>query len=394
MEKTIKNIESTNEKDFSAETTLINDIKKLNNHKQSFSLFHTQIAKGVASLMLLYHHLLREGNAFNKDFKNELIFFGFNFRKYSAIFFKITTCSYAFLSGLGLYYSLIKLNSIKDMYKKCIKNFFRLFIIFWIILIFVYPKGLKTGLFNFNYSTIISCIFAVYHRKGNWWYMRMYFALLVYAPLFIRLFKDISYKNKFIPILIFYLICFIIRIIKNYIKITGNIIIIFLYLEYFTFLDFIISFLAGIIAAKYDLMSIFTNTKSESFYYSIFSIFSSIFIRCNLITGEGDTRIDYFIVPMFLLPITSFISKNKVLSNFFTLIGKHSTNFWFLHGYFYDNYYLDILSLPKYSSLCYLWLIILTLISSYIINIVLLPIMNFINNKGFNYKGYFHFIKK
>ena len=141
-------------------------------------------------------------------------------------------------------------------------------------------------------------------------------------------------------------------------------------------------------------MSIFTNTKSESFYYSIFSIFSSIFIRCNLITGEGDTRIDYFIVPMFLLPITSFISKNKVLSNFFTLIGKHSTNFWFLHGYFYDNYYLDILSLPKYSSLCYLWLIILTLISSYIINIVLLPIMNLINNKGFNYKGYFHFIKK
>ena len=143
--------------------------------------------------MLLYHHLLRDGNAFNKNFKNELIFFGFNFRKYSAIFFKITTCSYAFLSGLGLYYSLIKLNSIKDMYKKCIKNFLRLFIIFWIILIFVYPKGLKTGLFNFNYSTIISCIFAVYHRKGNWWYMRMHFALLHKLNFGRFIFKIIKY---------------------------------------------------------------------------------------------------------------------------------------------------------------------------------------------------------
>ena len=44
--------------------------------------------------------------------------------------------------------------------KKCIKNFFRLMIIFWIILFFAYPKGIKTGLFNLNYSTLIHCIFA------------------------------------------------------------------------------------------------------------------------------------------------------------------------------------------------------------------------------------------
>ena len=146
-------------------------------------------------------------------------------------------------------------------------------------------------------------------------------------------------------------------------------------------------------SAKYNIMLVYDNPNYECFYYCLFSIFSSVYIRWNLISQEGDTKIDFFIVPLFLLPITSLISKKKIIANIISLFGKHSANFWFIHGYFYDNYYLDILSLPKYSTLCYIWLIILTLISSYIINIVQIPIINFINSKGFNYKGYFHFIK-
>ena len=161
-----------------------------------------------------------------------------------------------------------------------------------------------------------------------------------------------------------------------------------------SFIDIILSFFSGIIVAKYNIFSIFNNSKYDSFYYSLFSILSSIYIRCLLIKKEGDTKIDFFIVPLFLLPIVSLISKKKIISNFFGLFGKHSTNFWFLHGYFYDNYYQKLLSFPKYSSLCFIWLVILTLVCSYIINIALLPIINFTNYKGFNYKGYFHFIKK
>ena len=379
--------ETACEKDLINETSLINNLVKLKKNKHSFLISHTLIAKGLASLMLLYHHLLRPGNKFNKGFKNELVIIGIDFRKYISIFFKITTCSYTFLSGVGLYYSLIKLKTIKEMYKKCIKNFFRLMAIFWIILIFVFPKGLKTGLFKLDYSTIIHCICADYYRKGNWWYIRMHFALLIYSPLFVRLFQDINYKNKFIPIMIFYFIYLIIKLIKTWVKFGGMITILFDYFRYFSQIDIILSFLSGIFAAKYDLMSIFDNDNYECYYYCIFSIYSSILIRINLISREGDSKIDFFIVPLFLLPITSLISKNYALTKFISLFGKHSTNFWFLHGYFYDNYYLDILSLPKYSTLCYIWLIILTLISSYLVNIVLIPVINFINSKGFNYKG-------
>ena len=394
----MENIKNKNEmlyeKDISTKAKLINQKSKIISIKKSFLFEHTQIAKGIASLMLLYHHLLRPGNIYNKDFKNELIFFGVDLRKYISIFFKITTCSYTFLSGLGLYYSLIKLNDIKSMYKKCIRNFIRLMIIFWIILLFIFPKGLKTGLFNLHFSTIISCIFADYYRKGNWWYIRMHFDLLILAPLFINLFKCNNYKNKIIPIMIFYSFCLIIKTIRIFIHFNGLINIFFDYFIFLKYIDIILSFLSGIFAAKFNIMSFFQNNNYESIYYCIFSIFSSIFIRINLISNEGDTRIDFFIVPLFIIPTTFLISKHKTLTKFFSLFGKHSTNFWFIHGYFYDNFYLELLSLPKYSTLCYLWLIILTLFSSYIINIVLVPIVNWINLKGFNYNGYFHFINK
>ena len=53
-------------------------------------------------------------------------------------------------------------------------------------------------------------------------------------------------------------------------------------------------------------------------------------------------KIDFFIVPLFILPITSLIYKYKALANLLILFGKHSTNFWFIHGYFYDNYYIKL----------------------------------------------------
>ena len=392
MEKIKKESELLYEKDLIIEKKIFKDIRKLPQNNQSFLLLHTQISKGLAALMLLYHHLLRPGNKFNSSIKNEMILFGIDLRRYISVFFKITTCSYTFLSGLGLYYSLIKYKSIMDMYKKCLKNFFRLMTIFWIILIIVFPKGLQTGLFKLNFSTIVYCIFADYYRKGNWWYVRMHFALLIYSPLFIRLFQDIDYKRKIVPFMLFYFFYFIIKIIQLSFEVKGIVSILFDYFSYFSNIEIILSFLSGIISAKYNLMEIYNNNKIESTYYSLFSIFSSIFIRCNLINNEGSTKIDFFIVPLFIMPMASLISKNKTLSNILSLFGKHSTNFWFLHGYFYDNYYLSILTIPKYSNLCYIWLVIMTLIASYITNIILVPVLNYINLKNFNYKGYFHFI--
>ena len=53
--------------------------------------------------------------------------------------------------------------------------------------------------------------------------------MLIYSPLFIRLFHDINYKSKICPIMIFYLFYFIIRHIQRSYKMKGLINIVFHY---------------------------------------------------------------------------------------------------------------------------------------------------------------------
>ena len=89
MEKSKKEFELLNEKEIIIKKKNVKNIKELHQNNQSFQLIHTQISKGLAALMLLYHHLLRPGNRFNSSIKNEMIIFGIDLRRYISVFFKI-----------------------------------------------------------------------------------------------------------------------------------------------------------------------------------------------------------------------------------------------------------------------------------------------------------------
>ncbi|MGL5904827.1 MAG: hypothetical protein ACRCZO_19235 [Cetobacterium sp.] len=49
-------------------------------------------------------------------------------------------------------------------------------------------------------------------------------------------------------------------------------------------------------------------------------------------------------------------------------MGKHSTNLWLIHMFFYMIYFKKLVYLPKYPILIYIWLIILCLPFSYLID--------------------------
>ena len=119
----------------------------------NFSIFHTNIAKGLASILMVYYHL-----CFYKN-KNCINEFGLNFTKIFTIYSKICTGIYVFLTGLGLYYKLIKIDSLKDMYMEIFKNFLKLLINFYVILIIFFYFGLKAKLFSFNKNIYIKTNF-------------------------------------------------------------------------------------------------------------------------------------------------------------------------------------------------------------------------------------------
>lgn len=348
--------------------------------KSNFSLTHTKISRGIACATLLYRHLFYSASAYYK-WPNNLIFNRTNFRSQFAVYCRICTGIYAFISGIGLFYSLVKIKNLYLMYRKVLNHLIRLMLNFYCILLLVYPIGVKTKiLFDLKLSTLINSI-TVTHNHGHWWYLRMYFVLSIYAPLIILLFQHINYKKKIFPWLIFYLLYIISKIYLD--KHNGfYLTIIKKYFIYFTKFDVIIIFFVGILCAKLEIINLFMKGNiKEQVSFSLFTIFTSIFIRVLLVENSGEMRYDFFCVPLFILPISNLIKKNKILEYLFCFIGRHSTNIWLIHGYFQIFFFTKILYIFKFGILLFIWNLILCIFSSYIVLIFYIPLDNIICGK-------------
>ena len=68
--------------------------------------------------------------------------------------------------------------------------------------------------------------------------------------------------------------------------------------------------------------------------------------------------------------IFNLMNKPKWLNRLFNYLGEHSTNMWLIHMFFYMIYFKDFIYVAKYSFLIFLWLVILGLASSYIVNLI------------------------
>ncbi len=358
------------------------------NFNSNFSIEHTNIAKGLAASLMVYYHLF--------FFKNKKCIheFGLNFTKIFTIYSKICTGIYVFLTGLGFYYSLIKLDSLKDMYKKVFKNFLKLLINFYIILILFFHFGLKAKLFSFNKNILKQIFFFSYNRFNIWWYMRQYFIISCYSPLVIRFYQNISMKKKVIPILIFYIFYIILKYFDTYFKSNSiNYKIFHSYFEKILTHKIIFLFLSGNFCARYNIMSNYENgDKIDKLLLYFFSIFTSIYFRKTIITFDNDIILDFLCVPLLIFPVCYIFIKIKILKLIFCFLGKHSTNIWLLHGYWIYGTIIPLkyLYLPKYTFLIWIWIMILTILTSYIVNIILIPLNNIIFKKNLNYDGFFY----
>lgn len=66
----------------------------------------------------------------------------------------------------------------------------------------------------------------------------------------------------------------------------------------------------------------------------------------------------------------NLLSKGRKIERIFQYFGKHSTNLWLIHMFFYMIFFEKYIFVLKYTVLIYLWLILICLIFSYIINFV------------------------
>lgn len=319
--------------------------------------------KGFAIVLMIIHHLFAfENRIENVEYISIIPNLYPTIESRIGIFSRICVPIYLFISGYGLYYSYKNKDNVE--YKSILNRIWNLLKVYWIILIIFLIIGLVTNKRVFNFNEFINNMLTLSASyNGEWWFLNTYIIMLLLFPI-IKKIIDTSSKNKlfFIPILTLSLeiICgkllsyeaiYSTRILKLVLQAMA----------------YQLPFIMGCIIAKLDIFNIF---------YKIFNktIYNNIFIHIGIITiyffiREMTTIMDFIMVPIIIYSLSIIIEKLK-LDVIFTYLGKHSTNLWLIHSFFCYYYFQQLIFKPKFSLFILIWIIIICLITSNLINII------------------------
>ncbi len=365
----------------------------------NFTIKHTQIAKGIAILLMLYHHLFVMPDRIRSEYFSVLNTFvavwgGVDVQSILANFCKICVCIFVFVSGIGLYYSNKKIQgSFISQYKSMFFRALHFLINFWVIFLIFIPIGIFMGVYKFNIIDIglafLGMNTGVY--TSEWWFVSCYLVLLFIFPCFNYLLSKQRLYKKFIVIFIYFGIFLAGRII---IKFFGSNVLLDNYFWYLENFEVLSVFFIGMIFAKYNVygkaVNFFYNSKINIKIVSVIALIFSIVIRIVFSNNPTSMKVDFIAVPLFVFSITTLLYDTSI-SQIFILFGKHSTNMWLSHTFWCYYFWQPIVFLPYISTAVYLWLVILSLGTSLIINLIYIPLSNlcFSKEKRLSYKGYF-----
>lgn len=168
----------------------------------SLSVSDTQILKGVAVLLLLFHHLFLEGTGFDDVYLGQIPLIktlGQNSKLCVAIF--------VFLSGYGLMSGAIKTDGVHNLFAFYRKRYVKLMVNFWLIWLLFVPVGVLV--FNRTFPEVygehyvlrvitdLLGICSTSSYNPTWWF---YGCIICLYFLFPFLYKIIDYWYLLIPL--------------------------------------------------------------------------------------------------------------------------------------------------------------------------------------------------
>lgn len=219
------------------------------------------------------------------------------------------------------------------------------------------------GVYEFRIKEFIQNIFALntsYNHPA--WFLRLYIMLLLIYPILQKLIC--IYNKKLIVIVSLILSILGMGMTKLYYMIGNEIIIDLISI----LLGGQFMFILGIITAKYRLfdktVNIIGDKKSSWIILCIVAVALIVFLIDIPIIGEISK---FVLIPLFILTLSNIINDKSIISK----LGKHSTNIWLMHAFFYDYLFSEYIFSAKVSILIVLKLVTILIIISYIINYII-----------------------
>lgn len=267
---------------------------------------------------------------------------------------------YAFCSG----YAHMKLFEESGYYQKRIKSLIPLLSNYWFIMIVFSVISVSVGKESFmpgNIKTFIGHALLLENTyNGAWWYMFAYVFIILLSPVILRCVKKNKWKT--------FGIAFVIYVVSYYIR---------FHVQSESWLLGKLGPL-GMTVFEYILGALCCEMQWFSKIHKIWRNIPNYFqmgITFSLIIGM--LLIRTLLVPsLFVAPATGFIiiclfhfwKKTGIIEKIFLYIGKHSTNIWLIHMFFYSKLFENFVYIAKYPILIFLLMLAITLIVSNIIH--------------------------
>ncbi len=309
----------------------------------------TEILKGIAILLLLFHHLFSGGEGF-WDFTLH----GHSVIKNLGVFSKLCVALFVFLSGYGLTAKAIKSGGIGCLAKFYRQRFVKLMINYWLIWFIFVPIGIFffdrsfVSVYGENYllpafSDFIGIHMAVtgspYGYNATWWFYSCIIALYLLYPI---IWKNCRLWYLIIPF------AFIFPAIVSYIPFLGN--------SYCG--NYFLAFTIGI-----SLAYLKPEINIKGLLPILIILFILSFFCLSRFNSEKTEWWDAAIITygVVLYQVISFPTFIKRILSFF---GNHSYNIFLFHTFIYDYYFHNFVYYTRNPLIIYITLLVTCILVS------------------------------
>lgn len=342
-----------------------------NQTRQIFDKRQTNIAKGIALLMLLWHHLFFNSPEYYDRFVSMFSIKGIPVESFLAVFCKVCVAIFLFLSGYGLfksydsYINKVERSKIKPSYLndfifiknhliKLMSEYWFIYVIF-VLMGFLFnrnPIAVYKG--NFLYCIIdffgLANIFKTPTMNATWWFMSLIILLYILYPLLHRILK---WSPE-------------ILLLTSY----------FLLISYFlpTFADvriFLFPFVFGMyISCKNLFVEVQKqiNSVRKLFIVSLLSLIITLWLKAMIFMNSAE--IDGFLSLSILLVSFFIISRIPFIRILLESIGKYSGAIFMFHTFIFEYYFKDFIYSSKYSILIFLVMTVVCYIVAILISYI------------------------
>lgn len=274
---------------------------------------------------------------------------------------------FAFLSG----YAHMLQHGQTGYYKRRLKGLLSVFCSYWLIMIVFSMVGVLVGQGDYMPGSlkrfILNGLTLENSYNGAWWYLFTYAVLVLISPLLLNWVK----RSHPIPVLGIgfgiYCVAYFVRFKMGYSNWCLG--------KFGPFGMTLFEYLLGALALKYQ---VFTR---------LYRIWARIpkaarwLLAAGLLLGMlyGHTKV---VPSLFIAPFTGFMvmtlfdfwHKPQLVQRTFLLVGRHSTNIWLTHMFFYSVMFKNLVYIAKYPLLIFAFMLAITIPLSMLLRLVVKPI--------------------